>query len=232
MSLYLLQEAGALLSSGATAGAMLGDNSPAYMPNLPWRTNSTSFPPPLSPPMTATRVPAGTPPPPSPYTNMRTGNVWGLSPHYEDAAGLGEAGSGDGTSLTEAQIAAARAGGSPPPDLTPMQLGIWNSQQPTVPGQQQGSYAPGAPAPIVPTPRIVSVPINRTPMRSTSSPPPTVFINAIPPARRAALTPPSMDTATTGGGGGGAPASATPLLVAGGVVLALIYFGRKKKRGR
>lgn len=111
-SLYLLKEAGALLASGATAGAFLGsDASPPFMPVLPWDMRTRNTYPPFAPPPIMTRIPPGTPAPPSAY---------------------GEAGM-----LTEARGLDESAGSPPPPGS-----GITQAQWDAMPqATQQGTIS-------------------------------------------------------------------------------------------
>jgi len=243
MSLYLLAEAGALLTAGATAGAFAGrDASPQVMPTLPWMLRTYNTPPPMQTPPIMTRVAPGTPAPPSPYRG--------------EAGMLDHAGAVDPSTLAgewaswQASVAAAQQHGQPAPEPPPDVYAAMTPEQRQAASQQaQTTYwrggSPGTatyPSPVPAPLRVMAIsppapaapPALPPPVASTPSAPPILFGRPAPTTP----TPPSLDiapapTSSGGAGGGGSPA-AMPwgAVAAGGAVLALLYLGRKKKRRR
>lgn len=227
-ALYLLKEAGALLASGATAGAFLGrDSSPPYMPTLPWSRNTLNSPPPLATPPVMTRVGAGLRPPPSAYDS----EAW----HLSNARNMDEAGSiappGISQTRWDAMSPAQQA-------AVAQELGVRQAtitvtpNNPCPPGYinlgggefpNQCVPAPGgAPAPAPPIMRAPSGPITMTLAPPYTPPTPA------PPMDRGPAPPSNGGSGGGGGGGGDIPWGA---VAAGGLVLAFLYLGRKKKRG-
>jgi hypothetical protein len=246
MSLYLMKEAGALLASGATAGAFLGsDASPPFMPRLPWDLRTMNRPPYLATPPLTTRIPPGTPPPPSPYRGEAgmlgdagspvppetsfTQAQWDALPPATQSAILQEIGVRSGTTPAQLQ---SRAGPAQPAALPPAAI-----PPSTATGCPPGYINLGGgefpnncvPAPGGAPPRPHVVPMPRLGGGAPALPPPAIYS---PPPRPPS---PTLDTSPSpsGGGGGGGDGGMPwgPILAAGGV-LALLYAGRKKKGRR
>ncbi len=239
MSLYLLAEAGSLLSAGATLSVFSGsDASPAFMPTLPWLLPTRNTPPYLATPPIGTRIAPGTPRPPTPYRNMYLGEG-PTSGRGDDAGSLDDdAGAMDPSAEAglragyQAAVANAQAHGVPIPEPPPDLYAIMSPAERAAASQAaQSSYfrgqSPGTGTYTMPLRTVAPAPApapSDTPLTMTT--PPILF------GRPAPSSPPTFDTATAPSGGGGGGAAPTPwgAIAAAGAVLALIYFGRKKRR--
>lgn len=251
-SLYLLREAGALVSAGIAAGSVwpggAGAANPPATPNLPWSFVSRNAPP------TMQRVPLMSQSAPGRLTAAgwisdaeagdATSDAMWQAQRDADWASLHAGPPGTVVPPMPADFEPSPPGAQPPPFSAAYYAQLNAQNAPAPPGTtvasvpSSGTYYNPPPAPSVRVPPRSIVPMTIvTPPAAPTLPPPAV---AKPPSLGPAPTapPPTVDTATpipttTGTAGTGAPAtSMTPYVLAGGAVLALIYFGRKKKRGR
>lgn len=241
-SLYLLKEAGALLAGGAMAGAFTGAGaSPPFMPRLPWQYADRNTPAPIPTPPIMTRIPGGTPPPPSAYSGQ--GEAGALDDSSPFNGWIDEAGSAvpSGSGFTQAQWDAL----SPTMQAAVLrELGARVATSPT-PSTNAPIYTTStqAPAPFSCPPGYVDLgggefPHNCQPAHMMTPPPAAPPPTPAPPIMRTmSFTPgPPADVAPPppalqgGGAGASTPVPWVPLLGVG-AVLAFLYAGRKK-RGR